>query len=206
MLVGRQREQQALGRVEREHGVGVVPRELPGRRRAGGRARDAEAARRGWVHGLVEADIDLLPRAAVDPVRVRLDRIDRRRDRRERPAVVVLQHAIRRGGEALCDPHLVRRRRREVRRDKAVDRRVEPFAGPVKRGLEHDYRIGALRRERRERRDGAVELDEDLRGGRDLGVTVAWDHLLHDELAGDRELPARVLRQAGILLLIEQLS
>ena len=58
----------------------------------------------------------------------------------------------------------------------------------MKRGLKGHHRIRALRRQRGERRDRAAELHEELRGERDLGVTVTGDDLLYRELAGNREL------------------
>ena len=83
-----------LARIPRKDRAGVVPLEGAGRDRAVGGVLDAEPCLRRRVHRLVERDVDLLPRAAVDPVRVGLDRVDAGHDRREGRAPVLLEHAI----------------------------------------------------------------------------------------------------------------
>ena len=134
-----------LARVPGEQGPGIVPLERPGWDGTRVGVLDAESGLRRRVHRLVEGDIDLLPRPAVDPVRVGLDRVDRRHDRRERRVEVLRQYAVRRRRESLRHLQVVRRRGREVRRQEVVDRGVEPFTGAVERGLEHDDWISALR-------------------------------------------------------------
>ena len=64
--------------------------------------------------------------------------------------------------------------------------------------LELDDRLGALGRERRERRDRAGELHEDLCAERHIGVAVAGDHLLDGELTRHGELLRDRLRQPGL--------
>ena len=188
----------ARGRVEGERRAIGVPGELPAHRRAGLRVAHAQAVGRGGVHRLVEDDDRLLPRPAVEPASVGRDRVHRGSDGRERRMEVALEDAVRGGGEAPRDGHAVRRGRYEVCGDEAVDRGVEPLAFAMERWLEHEYGIGPLRGERRERGHGAAELHEHLSAQRDLGVAVAGDDLLDGELAGDRELPRDGLRHAGL--------
>ena len=143
---------------------------------------------RGTLHRLVEGDRDRTVR--LDPLRAvaGLEARDDRLDGREAPREVGLEDAIGRGAEpgrdarAVLDVRLQPRPGRE-----AVERRVEPLALPGDRRVELQHLGRGSLLEHRERRDGAAELDEDLRLDRHLAVSVARDDVGDLQPAPDGE-------------------
>ena len=114
---------------------------------------------------------------------MRRDARDRRLDRREAPRVVRLQHPVDCRGQAGGNAYRVGRAGLQVRRDEAVQRRVQPLPracqGRVE--LQHGRRRSLL--EDREGRHRAVELHEDLGVRGHVRVPVAGDD------GGDLQLP-----------------